>query len=223
MKSKLLAVVATGLLTIPVSSQATLLARDAAGNAVGLNDASRTFIYDTDLNITWLANWNVNGAMTWAAANTWAANLSYAVGTNVINDWRLPTANTGPSSNCTSSFTPVGPVQYYGYGCTGSEMGHLWYTELGNTAGGPLSNTGPFLNMQPFNWSGTAYVLNPSNAWYFYTSNGRQDYTYTYNTFSAVAVRTGDVLAASVPEPSTLALLLMGLGGVGALRRRRSD
>ena len=41
-------------------------------------------VYDTDRNITWLANANyaltsgydADGTMTWAAANTWAAGLN---------------------------------------------------------------------------------------------------------------------------------------------------
>jgi hypothetical protein len=39
-----------------------------------------------------------------------------------------------------------------GYNIATSEMGHLYYTVdpdgLGNLTGGPLSNTGPFYNLQ---------------------------------------------------------------------------
>jgi hypothetical protein len=50
---------------------------------------------------------------------------------------RLPTTDTGPTSNCSLNLDPGGgfPPQYFGYGCTGSEMGHLWYTELLNRRG----------------------------------------------------------------------------------------
>ncbi|MBK9347843.1 MAG: PEP-CTERM sorting domain-containing protein [Burkholderiales bacterium] len=36
-----------------------------------------------------------------------------------------------------------------------------------------------------------------------------------------MAVRTGDVLLAPVPEPETYAMLLAGLGVMGAVARRR--
>ena len=33
-------------------------------------------VYDTDLNISWLKDANVNGLMTWQAAKDWAAGLN---------------------------------------------------------------------------------------------------------------------------------------------------
>jgi hypothetical protein len=38
----------------------------------------------------------------------------------------------------------------------------------------------------------------------------------------AMAVTPGDVLLAPVPEPETYMMLLLGLGAVGALSRRRA-
>ena len=243
MKSKSLGWLAVGLLLLPISSQATLLARDAAGNQVLWTDPSRTFIYDTDLDITWLANWNANGEMEWQAANTWAANLSYPVGASLIDDWRLPSiVDTG-----------VPGCEEYAYGGTDcgynvqtasgstvySEMAHLWYVTLGNkapydTSGAPqtdggLINTGPFLNMQAFDyWSGTEYAPYPDDpdyiedsAWIFSTAEGNQnDALKEGNVMYAVAVRSGDV--APVPLPAAAWLLLSGLGGLGFFGRRKA-
>jgi len=125
-------------------------------NAV-LLDRGGGMIYDTDLNITWLkdanyaqtSGYDADGMMTWFSAKSWAENLVYGG----YDDWRLPSAinqdGTGP---------------YWAYRwephITGSELGHLYYVELGNSE--PLTNTGPFLNMQNSSyWFGTEYVPTP--------------------------------------------------------------
>src|SRR3990172_8410312 len=82
-----------------------------------LVDRGGGLIYDTDLNITWLANANVNGAMYWNDAMTWASNFSYydSVRNVTYTDWRLP-ATLQPDASCS---TQSGGVSY-GYNCTGS-------------------------------------------------------------------------------------------------------
>lgn len=198
-------------------AQATLLGRDIKGNPTATNtDSAAVFEYDTVLNITWLRNWNVNGAQDWATQVAWASGLT--VGT--FAGWRLPATDTTSSSNCDSNFNPGSgfPQQYNGYGCTGSEMGELWYDELGNTAG-TLTTSSPFLNMQRAYWSGTAYApSSTSHAWYFNPNNGVQGTDGKNDAIWAVAVRAGDV--DPVPEPGSLALALLGLGAAAIVRRR---
>lgn len=97
-------------------------------------------VYDTDLHITLLADGNAaagsafedgalpnDGLMAWASANTWAASLMVGGGT-----WRLPTAHNYDGNICAAGT----------YNCTGSEMGHLFYIELGSTPGLPIVNSG---------------------------------------------------------------------------------
>jgi hypothetical protein len=219
---------------------AALLA-GAAGAQAALVNRGGGMIYDTTLNLTWLADMNhaqtsgytgtgvnADGTMAWAAANTWANNLSYGG----FDDWRLATVNSGDTS-CSDIFNPGGGVaqQYSGYNCTGGELSHLFVADLGNKAGeSVLTQTGDtatqmanlalFSHVQSYAyWSGLAYAPVTTLAWYFDTRNGVQSTRGNVVEMYAVAVRPGDV--AAVPEPQTYAVMLLGLGALMAARRKR--
>ena len=166
-------------------------------------------VYDTDRNITWLANANANGPMTWDQANTWAANLNV----DGITGWRLPTALNADGS---------GPCE--GVNCTGSELGHLFYNELGGMANHSIltthnANFNLFSNIQGWvYWSGTEY--GPNLAWAFLTVLGRQGYCNKGYCDSGWAVHDGDVPA--VPEPEEWAMMLVGSGLISWQLRRRA-
>ena len=77
-----------------------------------------------------------------------------------------------------------------------------------------------FDGVQPASyWSNTAYPDFSGEAWRFNASFGDSAHVFQSNLLNAVAVRSGDV-AASVPEPQTLALVMLALGA-GALARRQ--
>ncbi|MHB1142267.1 MAG: PKD domain-containing protein [Sulfuricaulis sp.] len=186
------------ILAISTSAYAALVAR-LGGQAV----------YDTDRNITWLANANLaasntfgvsginpSGSMTWDVAQNWVAAMNSA---NYLgfNNWRLP-ATLQPDVTCSQQSTTS-----YGSNCSGSEMGHLFYSELAGVAGRDIlaihnSSFSLFSNLQSnVYWSGTEYAPNTLNAWYFDFGGGSQVNFYKFGTMYATAVRSGDVAAAS--------------------------
>jgi hypothetical protein len=215
-----------------------ILAVSGAAQAA-LIDRGGGMIYDTTRNITWLADMNYamtsgydsDGRMTWDAANAWANSLNYGG----FDDWRLPTLNPADTT-CAAAFNPGGgfPQQYYGYNCTGGELSGLFVTDLGNKAGQSVLNTTGDTSEQMANlalfsnvqsgvyWSGTEYAPDLNGAWYFFSNAGYQSLGGSGKSTAmyAVAVRDGDV-AASVPEPQTLALALLALGATVVARRRR--
>jgi hypothetical protein len=195
-------------------------------------------IYDTDLNITWVADGNLaltnqfgltlsntlfddtpntvgsGGAMTWDNAQAWIVGMNNA---NYLgfNDWRLPnTPELDPS--CDSN----------GYYCTGSEMGHLFYNEFGATAHTNVSASGnptelnKFTNFQPtLLWSGTESTSDSSMAWQFGFFNGAQFTNNKDGNTFALVVRSGGVN--EVPAPTALWLFGSGLLGLVGMARRK--
>jgi hypothetical protein len=209
------------LWTLPATAVVQpLQGRTITGAAVASTDPAAVMEYDPNLNITWLRDWNYAGTqMTWAGAVTWASTLTVGA----FSGWALPTIDAA-DANCMDSFSPGGgfPDQHYGYNCTGSPMGYLWYLELNNTAGALQTNFGPFQNMQPsFYWSGTDYAPNTADAWVFGANGGGQYENPKFIVvYYAVAARAGDV-AAPVAEPETWALMAAGLSVLSMDLRRR--
>ena len=201
--------------------------------------------YDTNLNITWAANANLNGLMDWNQAQSWIAALNTA---NYLgySDWRLPTV--GPVNGTSFNYGPGGTfydgTRDAGYnvsapgttyaGSTGSEMANLFYNTLGNKGyydiagsspqpGWGLTNSGPFTNLQAnWYWSGTTYAPLSGAEWIFGFDTGDQSAAVaTSNAYYAMAVRTGDV--ATVPIPAAAWLFESGLLGlIGVARRHKA-
>lgn len=188
-----------------------------------------------------------DGRTDWANAVAWAAQLNV----HGVTGWRLPTqldtglpgcGGEGAWEDFAFSGTDCGfsvltfqanPRRVF------SEMAHMYYVTLGNlpycdptgdcslgNASPPdtrmLSNTGPFRNLQSFDyWGGLVDAEFPdSDAWYFGMGDGLQTPIPMFVESNAWAVIDGDMMAV-VPEPGTWALWLAGLGAVGALARRR--
>jgi len=164
-------------------------------------------VYDTQTNLTWLANANLLGAGSWGVTNSLVDQLNAGAHLG-FGDWRLPSTFT-PDATCSS------PDGTNGFGCTRSEMGHLFYISLGGTAGTSIlsSNNGAislFQSVQPaYYWSSTISPIYPG-PFTFVFGSGMQDASNNYgSSYFAWLVRTGDVTP--IPEPSGLALLLLGI------------
>lgn len=169
-------------------------------------------VYDTVSDLTWLVDWNAaagsawddgssasDGRMSWAGAMAWAESLEVGG----VDDWRLPTSNA-----C------------FGFGCRGSELGHLWYEVLGLPGGVTPASMAPFERVMaaPY-WTSTPHSA--GLAWYFNAQGGSQNVFPLTAQAHAVAVRPGDVLLA-VPEPASAWLALAGLAAAAGTARRRA-
>lgn len=185
----------------PIASRGTwkktLQPRDLAGN--GVIDA----FYDTTLDITWLRDASVAGAVPWAAANAWARTLRVGG----VSGWRLPSMVNRQGSLPDFSFrgSDCGyNVRTASRGAVYSEMAHLWYVTLGNQAcydpagerrmsAWGLENTGDFLRLQPdFYWTGARHVQDPAYAWHFHAHLGCQHDGACFEPMHAMAVHPGD-------------------------------
>lgn len=211
------------------SALAQLQARDINGD--GTADA----YYDVQQDISWLADANYYATLGLPPSIEYFSGLpvgspgsTYGAGAMVqwdaqafaeslvvhgIDGWRLP-----------NRLVPVGsdsPV----CGANVCDGWHNWPSELSVLAGQLAGTPGPFTNVQNgWYFTGTSSQTLPSHTFGLVNvlSGSRTVYDAIEAWGFAWAVHDGDVgLIAPVPEPSTYALMLAGIGFIGVVARRR--
>lgn len=214
-------------------ANAALQGRDVDKNSANGFEA----YYDTTLDITWLADagyGETTGALPatgawWSWSQTWVQSFEYFGAT----DWRLPKVQSKISSGTADDFQ-VG----FGEGVSKSELGYMYYVNLQLKSGGPTVidqvsipglDGGIIKNFRaPLYWTSDTYAQNSSVAWALWTSSpyvGSQAFVGKTLYGAAWAVHDGDIFAPkvdplpgggggvpAVPEPSTWALMMAGLG-----------
>jgi len=155
-----------------VASEATLV------------DNSDGTITDTDLGIMWTQNVHMtgSGSLTWTQADAWAENLVFAG----YDNWRLPGGTPPDDDPSGEAITSTGRTYYYGK--INSELGHLFYVELGGSAGLAIDTvfSGPpayemIPNPDPDLALFQNLLIDPLNANIFWTSMVDGDSAYTFN------------------------------------------
>jgi len=151
--------------------------------------------YDDVLNITWLTDAALSGSSSWAEQLLWVESLNSANHLG-FNDWRLasmsvaaglPTGTAASVVDCSTIWKPL---------CQDSELGYMFYHNLGGASGKDLSGNQTLgdltlTNIQPFYWSATESGI--TNAWMYQFDIGSGFYSPKNGNRYAWAVRPGDV------------------------------
>jgi hypothetical protein len=241
MKKTLL--VTFGLLIFLSTAHATLItigtaAYDHSKNGTIEANEYYNLIWDDDNNgksLVWLDYKRSKGS--WYSYRSWVSNLGSQLTVNLnpgytsnidwTVGWRLPITMDGYYE-----YRGVGHgydgSSVGGYNITTSEMGHLYYEELGNlgyfdTEGYRrepgdfgLQNTGVFENLiEHFYWSNESQ----NSAWLLRMNSGLQVPESKTGMYYGLAVRSGQVSV--VPEPTTMFLFGLGILGVAGVSRRK--
>ncbi len=147
--------------------------------------------YDTETNLTWTTDANINGKKSWDEHKAWAENLAI----DGVNGWRLP--EDKELVTLIKIFT-CDSVNFFCY---------------------PPSE--PFHNIKAGYWTNDSFVFDGEPSSYIFILRSLEWFAVpTYFPNFAWPVHEGDV-ALAIPEPEIYTMLLTGLGLLGFMSRRR--
>ena len=154
---------------------ASLTAVSFSSSAALINRGSG-MIYDTVLNITWLqdanliqtSGYDVDGLVNYSSALNWVNNLSFGG----YDDWRLPSVTPEDGSNVfDTSFTFNGTSDRgFNNDSSNSELGYMFYQNLGNVSFYSTAGTGPQAGSDVFN---SSFIDGDSGIEYSFSNIGR--------------------------------------------------
>lgn len=199
---------------------AWLSAFAAAPTWAALVDRGGGLVYDTERDITWLADPALlPGPTTRLAAAQFALDFVYAGG----SDWLLPL----------NPFADAGCPGAVGFGCVDSQMGHLFHQRLGGRPGesvfdatgdtaGEIANVARFpVLAEDWFWSWQVTNDGATAAFAFHFGTGEQAVRDAALTGRVLLVHAGDLGAPNrVDSPPTLPLVLAATAFAVMARRR---
>jgi hypothetical protein len=165
-----------------------------------LIDRGTGMIYDTDTGLTWIqdanyaktSGYNSDGAMPYQEGLNWVEKLEYGG----YSDWRLPFTGSPPPPDNVAEAT--------------SEMGHLYYVELGNIEGS-FTNPGPFTNLYMGHMAqALPEDTPPGRCFYFAWSFGQSSTDFLYSHGIPWGVRDGDTGPSVSVSSDYITNLLLG-------------
>jgi hypothetical protein len=208
-----------------------------ASLTVGVADG-KDIVYSSGTNVSWTADANLLATMMSAQGFNTVVNAIISASPIVYDtpnyfdgSYNHYVSYSGSYTISTSDFGTTGTVTWLpttpdsdssgGFNKTNSQMGELFYNELGGIAGNSIPNSNYFSNVQAYlYWSSTEYSSDPKYmySWLFNTFTGNQGATFKSYQYYAWAVSPGNI--AAVPVPSALLLFGTGLLGLLSLKRR---